>query len=126
MLPQYHTNSPALSEKRRQEFYTNQGFNLRGYTEQLAWYHQVCVQNPNDICMRTIFRLLYISADLCASVRACVSATDEYEKQYQIKYLWVNLHEAYKAIYIIAKTNCTFSKNEKYIFFTLFDTKMSS
>lgn len=27
---------------------------------------------------------------------------------------------------IIAKTNCTFSKNEKYIFFTLFDTKMSS
>ena len=27
---------------------------------------------------------------------------------------------------IIAKTNCTFSKNENYIFLTLFHTKMSS
>ena len=88
-----------MSEERRLEFYTNQGCNLRGYTEQLAWYHQVCVQNPKDVCLLTMFRLLYIGADLCASLRACVSATDEYERRYQIKYLWVNLHEAYKAIY---------------------------
>lgn len=99
MLPQHHSNSPTMSEERRHEFYSNQGRNLRGYAEQLAWYHQICVQNTDDVCMLTIFRLSYISADLCASVRACVSATDEYEKRYQIKYLWVNLHEAYKAIY---------------------------
>ncbi len=99
MLPQHHSNSPTMSEERRHEFYSNQGRNLRGYAEQLALYHQICVQNPDDVCMLTIFRLSYISADLCASVRACVSATDEYEKRYQIKYLWVNLHEAYKAIY---------------------------
>ena len=99
MLPQHHSNSPAMSKERRLEFYTNQGANLRVYTEQLAWYHQVCAQNPDNMCMLTIFRLLYIGADLCASVRACVSTTDEYEKRYQIKYLWVNLYEAYKAIY---------------------------
>lgn len=34
--------------------------------------------------------------------------------------------ETTELAFIIAKTNCTFSKNEKYIFFTLFDTKMSS
>ena len=99
MLPQHHNNSPAMTEKRRQEFYNNQRDNLRGYSEQLAWCNQVCAQNPDNMCMRTIFRLMYIGADLCASVRACVSATNEYEKRYQIKYLWVNLHEAYKAIY---------------------------
>ena len=99
MLPAHHSNSPAMSEERRQKFYKNQGDNLRMYTEQLAWYHQVCAQNPDDMCMLTIFRFLYIGADLCASVRACVSATNEYEKRYQIKFLWVNLYEAYKAIY---------------------------
>lgn len=98
MLPQHHSNSPAMSEERRHEFYTKQGYNLRGYTEQLAWCSPVCAQNPKNVCMQTIFRLLYIGADLCASLRACVSATDEYEKRYHIKYLWVNLHEAYKAI----------------------------
>ncbi|MBQ7382033.1 MAG: hypothetical protein IJV61_03290 [Paludibacteraceae bacterium] len=88
-----------MSEERRHEFYAKQGYNLRGYTEQLAWCSPVCAQNPKDVWMQTIFRLLYIGADLCASLRACVSATDEYEKRYHIKYLWVNLHEAYKAIY---------------------------
>lgn len=99
MLPQHHSNSPAMSEERRLEFYKNQGNNLRGYAEQLAWYHHACALNPKDVCMLTIFRLLYIGADLCASVRACVSAQDEYEQRYHIKYLWVNLNEAYKAIY---------------------------
>ena len=89
MLPQHHSNSPAMSEERRLEFYKNQGNNLRGYAEQLAWYHHACALNPQNVCMLTIFRLLYIGADLCASVRACVSAQDEYEQRYHISIIFV-------------------------------------
>lgn len=99
MLPQHRSNSTAMSEERKQDFYSNLGYNLRESTKQLAWCSQVCAQNQDDMCMRTIFRLSYIYTDLSSSIRACLSTKDEYERQYQIKYLWVNLHEAYKAIY---------------------------
>lgn len=99
MLPQHHSNSPAMSEERRLELYNSLGKNLRGFATQLAWYNQICAQNKDNMCMRTLFRLLYIYTDLSSSIRACLLAKDEYERRYQIKYLWVNLHEAYKAIY---------------------------
>ena len=99
MLPQHHSNSPVMSDERRQELYNSLGMNLRGFATQLAWYNQICDQNPDNMCMRTLFRLLYIYTDLSSSIRACMLAKDEYERRYQIKYLWVNLHEAYKAIY---------------------------
>lgn len=99
MLPQHHSKSHAMSEEGRLEFYNNLGHNLRVHAEQLAWCHQVCAQNPENMCMLTIFRLSYIYTDLSSSIRACLSTKDDYERYYQIKYLWVNLHEAYKAIY---------------------------
>ena len=99
MIPIYHSKSPTLSEEGRQVLYNNLSKNLGGYAEQLRWCDKVCKLYPDNMCIRTIFRLLFIGADLCASLRACLLAKEEYERRYQIKYLWVNLHEAYKAIY---------------------------
>ena len=99
MIPKYHSNSPAMTPERRLELYDSLGRNLQGYAAQLEWCHKVCEQYPDDVCMRTIFRLSYIGTDLCSSIRACLLAKDEYERRYQVKYLWVNLYEAYKAIY---------------------------
>lgn len=99
MIPTCHSNSPEMTQERRVELYNSLGRNLQGYCEQLEWYSMVCSQYPNDVCMLSIFRLSYIGTDLCSSIRACLMAKDEYERRYQIKYLWVNLYEAYNAIY---------------------------
>lgn len=99
MIPKYHSNSPAMTPERRLELYDSLGRNLQGYAAQLEWCHKVCEQYPDDVCMRSFFRFSYIGTDLCSSIRACLLAKDEYERRYQVKYLWVNLYEAHKAIY---------------------------
>lgn len=88
MILTYHNNSPAITPEKRIELYSSLGRNLQGYFEQLEWYNKVRTHYPADVCMQTIFRISYIGTDLCSSIRACLMTKDEYERHYQIKYIW--------------------------------------
>lgn len=98
MEAQPNTKSKPLSQEGRKRLYRVLGNNLLGYKIQ-ADYLQAQLQHTEEANSEIMYRMTIIGMDLCASVRACLISENLYERRYHIKYLWVDLYEAYNAFY---------------------------
>ncbi len=98
MAEETHLVSKELSPEGRKQLCATLGLNMLAYRVQADWlFNQL--QEKKDANLDVLFRITIISMDLCASIRACLRYESSYERRYHIKYLIVNLYEAYCAFY---------------------------
>lgn len=93
-----NTKSKPLSQGGRKRLYRVLGNNLLAYKVQ-ADYLQTQLQHTEEANSEIMYRMTIMGMDLCASVRAYLISENLYERRYHIKYLWVDLYEAYNAFY---------------------------
>ena len=91
-------SSKELSPEGRKQLCTKLGLNMLAYGVQADWLFKQ-LQEKQDANQDLLFRITIIGMDLCASIRACLRYESSYERRYHIKYLIVNLYEAYSAFY---------------------------
>lgn len=98
MAEKKQISSKELSQKGRKELCAKLGLNMLVYKAQADWLFQQ-LEESYDVNLDLLFRVTIISMDLCASIRACMRYENSYERRYHIKYLIVNLYEAYTACF---------------------------
>lgn len=91
-------SSQELSDDGRRLLCSKLGLNMLAYRVQANWLF-ARLQEKQETNQDLLFRITIISMDLCASIRACLRYENSYERRYHIKYLIVNLYEAYSAFY---------------------------
>ena len=118
-------SSKELSKEGRKQLCATLGLNMLAYRVQADWLF-ARLQEKQDANKDVLFRITIISMDLCASIRASLRYENSYERRYHIKYLIVNLYEAYSAFYNKAsdeksyiakwaKRNPTIKDDEEYV-----------
>lgn len=118
-------SSQELSKEGRKQLCATLGLNMLAYRVQADWLF-ARLQEKQDANQDLLFRITIISMDLCASIRASLRYENSYERRYHIKYLIVNLYEAYSAFYNKAsdeksyiakwvKRNPTVKDDEEYV-----------
>lgn len=118
-------SSQELSKEGRKQLCATLGLNMLAYRVQADWLF-ARLQEKQDANKDVLFRITIISMDLCASIRASLRYENSYERRYHIKYLIVNLYEAYSAFYNKAsdeksyiakwaKRNPTIKDDEEYV-----------
>lgn len=85
-----------MSLERRKQLFDSLGKNLVGYEQQLRFYDRLLFKTES---IRFLHRILFMTADLCVSIRAELLCEDLYARRFYLKRLWINLVEAYKALY---------------------------
>lgn len=98
MTEEAQISSKELSEEGRRQLCSKLGLNMLVYRTQADWLFKQ-LEESQDSNLDLLFRITIISMDLCASIRACLRFGNPYERRYHIKYLIVNLYEAYSAFY---------------------------
>ncbi len=98
MAEETQISSKELTQEGREQLCASLGLNMFAYRVQADWLF-ARLQEKQDANQDLLFRITIISMDLCASIRACLRYESSYERRYHIKYLIVNLYEAYSAFY---------------------------
>lgn len=91
-------SSQELSKEGRKQLCATLGLNMLAHRVQADRLF-ARLQEKQDANQDLLFRITIISMDLCASIRACLRYENSYERRYHIKYMIVNLYEAYSAFY---------------------------
>lgn len=98
MAEEAHILSKELSLEGHKQLCAKLGLNMLAHRAQADWLFKRLLEKQ-DANLDVLFRITIISMDLCASIRACLRYESSYERRYHIKYLIVNLYEAYTAFY---------------------------
>ena len=93
-----HISRP-LSDEGRKQLYLSLGLNMAVYNVQLDYLCSILKIELNDKYAWLYRNISFMALDLCAVLRACLNAKSLYERRFHVKYLWVNMYEAYVALY---------------------------